>query len=69
MPRTGMRVPWKVQQLGARDQEVWNYPRVKAAVDFGEMDRGEVMEETVMGIACGGKVGSQGSKVILLSNA
>ena len=64
-----MRVPWKVQRLGARVREVWNNPRVKAAVDFGEMDQGEVREEIVMGIACGGKAGSQGSTVILLSHA
>ena len=47
---------------------MWNNPRVKAAVDFGEMDQGEVREEIVMGIACGGKLGSHGGKVILLSH-
>ena len=41
---------------------------MRAAVDCGEMDRGEVREETVMGNACGGKPGSHGSKVILLSH-
>ena len=52
-----MRVPWKVQRLGARVREVWSDPRAKAAVDFGEMNQGEVREETVMGIACWRKVG------------
>ena len=40
---------------------------MRAAVDCGEMDRGEMREEIVMGNACGGKPGSHGSKVILLS--
>ena len=63
IPRTGMRVPWKVQRLGARVREVWSDPRAKAAVDFGEMNQGEVREETVMGIACwrkGGQPRKQG---------
>ena len=58
-----MRVPWKVQRLGARVWEVWSDPRAKAAVDFGEMDQGEVREEVVMGIACwrkGGQPRKQG---------
>ena len=58
-----MRVPWKVQRLGARVREVWSDPRAKAAVDFGEMNQGEVREETVMGIACwrkGGQPRKQG---------
>ena len=41
---------------------------MRAAVDCGEMDRGEVREKTVMGNACGGKLGSHGSKAILLSH-
>ena len=40
---------------------------MRAAVDCGEMDRGEMREEIVMGNACGGKPGSHGSKVILPS--
>ena len=36
---------------------------MRAAVDCGEMDQGDVREETVVGNACGGKPGSQGSKV------
>ena len=40
--------------------------RARAAVDCGEMDRGDVKEEIVAGNACGGKLGSHGSKEILL---
>ena len=39
---------------------------MRAAVDYREADQGE---EIVVGIACGGKPGSHGSKVILLSYA
>ena len=39
----------------------------RAAVGCGEMDEGDVREETVVGNACGGKLGSHGSKEILLS--
>ena len=42
---------------------------MRAAVDSRERDRGDVREETVVGNACGGKLGSQGSKAILLSHA
>ena len=42
---------------------------MRAAVDCREMDGGEVREEIVIGNACGGKRGSLGSKVILLSHA
>ena len=41
--------------------------RAKAAIDFREMDQGDVREEIVVGNACGEKLGSHGSKVILLS--
>ena len=47
---------------------MWSNPRVRAAVDCGEMDQGDVREETVVGKACGGKPGSRGSKAILLSH-
>ena len=43
--------------------------RARAAVECGEMDQGDVREETVVGNACGGKPGSRGSKMILLSQA
>ena len=52
-----------MQQLGAGVQGLWSNPRARAAVDCGEMDRGDVREETVVGNVCGGKPGSQGSKV------
>ena len=42
---------------------------MRAAVDCGETEQGDVREETVVGNDCGGKPGSQGSKVILLSHA
>ena len=42
---------------------------VRVAVDCGEMDQGDVREEIVVGNACGGKPGSHGNKVILLSHA
>ena len=47
---------------------MWSNPRARAAVDCGETDGEEVRKETVEGNACGGKLGSPGSKVILLSH-
>ena len=41
---------------------------MRAATDSREMDLGDVREKTVVGNACGGKPGSHGSKVILLSH-
>ena len=35
---------------------------VRAAVDCGETDGGDVREEIVVGNTCGGKPGSHGSK-------
>ena len=43
-------------------------PKVRAAVDCGETDRGDVREEILVRNAGGGKPGSHGSKVILLSH-
>ena len=54
--------------LGAGIWGVWSDPRMRAAVDCGETDRGEGSREIVMGNAYGGKPGSHGSKVILLSH-
>ena len=48
---------------------MWSNPRVRAAVNCRETDQGDVKEETVVGNAGGGKLGSNGSKVILLSHA
>ena len=64
-----MQVPWKVQQLGAGIWGLWSNPRARAAVDHRETDPGDVRKETVVGNACGGKRGSHGSKMILLSHA
>ena len=69
IPWIGTQVPWKVQWLGAGVSGLWNNPRVRAAVDCGETDRGDVRKEIVVGNACGGKLGSHGSKGILLSHA
>ena len=41
---------------------------MRAAIDYREMDRGDVREETMVGNVCGGKPGSHGSKAILLSH-
>ena len=41
---------------------------MSAAVDCRETDGGDVREEIVVGNACGGKLGSCGSKAILLSH-
>ena len=48
---------------------MWSNPRVRAAVDCGETDRGDVRREIMVGNACGGKPGSHESKEILLSHA
>ena len=64
-----MRVPWKVQQPRTGVWGVWSNPRVRAAVDCRETDRGNMREEIVVGNTCGGKLGSHGSKAILLSHA
>ena len=42
--------------LGTMEQ-----PQGRAAADCGEMDREHVREETVVGYACRGKMGSHGS--------
>ena len=60
-------LPWKDQRLGAEVQGSWRNPRSRAAVDYGEMNQGEVREETVVGNAYEEKLGSHGSKVLLLS--
>ena len=52
---TGTSVRWKVQWLRAGVWGVWSNPRVRAAVNCGERDPGEVGEEIVMGKTCGGQ--------------
>ena len=42
--------------------------QVRAAVDYRETDQRNVGEEIVVGNACEGKLGSHGSKAILLSH-
>ena len=54
--------------LGIVEQSCSLWSRARAAVDCRETDRGDVREEIVVGNACGGKLGSHGSKVILLSH-
>ena len=61
------QVPWKAQWLGAGVYGLWSSPWARAAVDCGEKDQGDMREKTVVGSAGGGKPGSHGSKVILLS--
>ena len=61
-------VPQMAQQPGAGVQGLWSNPRARAAVDCRDTDQGDVREETVVGNACGGKLGSHGSKAILLSH-
>ena len=67
IPWTGMQVPWKAQQPGAGVGDFVN-PRARAAVDCGERNWGDVLE-IVVGNVCGGKLGSHGSRLILLSHA
>ena len=61
IPWTGTLVPWKGQRLGSGVSGVWSDPRARAAVDCGEMDRGDAREKTVVGNANGTKLGSHGS--------
>ena len=53
---------------GAEAYRLWSNPRARATVDCGEMDRGDLREEIVVGNTCGGELGSHGSKVVLLSH-
>ena len=41
---------------------------MRATVDCRETDQGDVREEIVVGSACGGKLGSHGSKELVLSH-
>ena len=47
---------------------MWSNPSVRAAVDCGETDQGDVREAVVVGNACGGKPDSYRNRVILLSH-
>ena len=48
---------------------MWSNLRARADVDCRETNGGDVREEIVVGNAGGGKPGSHGSKMILLSHA
>ena len=41
---------------------------MRTADDHREIDQGDVKEKRVVGKACGGNLGSHGSKTILLSH-
>ena len=47
---------------------MWRKPRVSAAIDFREMDPGDVREEIMVENASGGKPDSQRSKVMQLGH-
>ena len=47
---------------------MWSNPRVRAPVNCGKTDQGDVREENVVGNDGGRKPGSYGSKTILLSH-
>ena len=47
---------------------MWSNPKVRAVVDCREMGQEDMREEIVVGNTFGGKPGSHGSKVILLSH-
>ena len=63
------RVSWKGQWLGAGVQDCGAIPGQGLLLTAERLDLGDVKEEIVVGKACGGKPGSHGSKVILLSHA
>ena len=46
-------IPQMTQWLGDGVWGLWSSPRVRAAVDCGETDQGDVKEEIVVGNACG----------------
>ena len=53
---------------GSWSLEIVEQSRARAAVECGQMDRGGVRKEIVVGNAGGGKPGSHRSKAILLSH-
>ena len=60
--------PLEGTAAGSWSLGLWSNPRARAAVDCRKTDQGDVREEIVVGNACGGKSGSHGIKVILLSH-
>ena len=67
-PGQGRRCPGRCSPWELEFRDYGAIPRVRATVHCRETDQGDVREETVVGKACGGKPGSHGSKVILLSH-
>ena len=67
IPQTGT-VSVEGSAAGSCSLEIVEQFQGRVAVDCGETDQGDVREEIVVGNACGGKLGSHGSKVILLSH-
>ena len=63
-----MKVPWNVWQIGSRIQGLESNPRERFAVYYGEMARGDMKEEIMVGNIFGGKLGCRGGKVILQSH-
>ena len=65
---TGMQVPWNMRCLGARVKGLESNPKVRSAVDCGEMPHGDVREEIAVGNTFGEKLGGHGGKVTQLSH-
>ena len=59
--------PLEGTEAGSWSLGIVEQSRARAAVDCGEMNLGDVRGEAVVGNACGGKLGSHGSKAILPS--
>ena len=62
-------MPWEVQCLGAGVYGLLSNPQSRAASDCGEMYRGDVREEIVVGNTFGGELDNHGRKAILLGHA
>ena len=58
--------PLQGTAAGSWSTRLWSNSRVRAAVDCGKNDLGDVREEIVVESACGRMPGSHGSKTILL---
>ena len=60
--------PLEGTEAGSWSVGLWSNPRVRSAIDRRETIQWDGREEIVVGNACEGKPGSQGSKAILLSH-
>ena len=65
---TGTQVPRNMRCLGAGAKGLESNPKVRSAVDYGEMAHRDVREEIAVGNTFGEKLGSHGSKVTVLSH-